>query len=296
MPYRLPPLNAFRVFEAVARLQSFTKAADELFLSQGAVSYQIKSLEDKLGMTLLLRSARAVTLTPEGSRLLPVVRSALNRLQEEITAMKAEREGGVLTIALSTYAAARWLSPRIKDFLEAAPGTKIQLQHSLDDPLPGPGSADLAIRWGRGHWPGLEAALLIPSPMLPYCSPMLAAEISRPEDITDHTLLREEPPFDLWEAWMECAGLDATAAGPGQVISDSNVRVQAAVDHQGLVLADVLVAPEINSGRLVAPIEVALNGWGYYLLYEPAAADRTAVAAFLDWALDKKAASALRFR
>ncbi len=296
MSFRLPPLNAFRVFEAVARHESFTKAADELFLSQGAVSYQIKSLEEKLDMTLLLRSARAVTLTAEGSRLLPVVRSALRRLQEEIAAIKAEREGGTLTIALSTYVATRWLSPRITDFLEAAPGTKIQLQHSLDDPLPGPGSADLGIRWGHGAWAGLQAKLLIPSPMQAYCSPALAAEIARPADIARFTLLREEPPFDLWEAWLECAGLDPAVAGPSQIISDSNVRVQAAVDHQGLVLADVLVAPEIESGRLVAPFDIALDGWGYYLLYEAAMAEKTAVSAFLDWARNEKAANGLRFR
>ncbi|MEQ8653431.1 MAG: LysR substrate-binding domain-containing protein [Kiloniellales bacterium] len=296
MSYRLPPLNAFRVFEAVARHESFTKAADELFLSQGAVSYQIKSLEEKLGMTLLLRSARAVTLTPEGTRLLPVVCSALRRLQEEIAAIKAEQEGGVLTIALSTYTATRWLSPRINSFLRTAPGTRIQIHHSLEDPLPGPGGADLAIRWGRGRWSGLEARLLIPSPMLPYCSPELAAELSQPADIARATLLREDPPFDLWEAWVEHAGLDAATIGQSLVISDSNVRVQAAVDHQGLVLADVLAAPEIESGRLVAPFGIALEGWGYYLLYEAALAEKPAVAAFLDWAANEKIAKGLQFR
>ncbi len=283
MSYRLPPLNAFRVFEAVARHGSFTKAGDELLLSQGAVSYQIKSLEKKLEITLLQRSARAVTLTEEGARLLPVVRTTLSRLQEEIAAIQAERGGGTLTIALSTYVATRWLSPRINAFLRAAPGTRIQLRHSLEAPLPGPGGGDVAICWGRGHWPGLEAELLISSPMQPFCSPDLAAELSKPADLLHMNLLREEPPHDLWDAWLDGAGLDPAAAGPGVIISDSNVRVQAAVDHQGPVMADVLVAPELESGRLVAPFQIALEGWGYYLLYEAATAERPALAAFLSW-------------
>ncbi len=294
MTYRLPPLNAFRVFEVVARLASFTNAADELLLSQGAVSYQIKSLEEKLGMNLLIRSARSVTLTPEGERLLPVVRSTLRRLQEEIAAIQAERNGGSLTIALSTYVAVRWLSPRINGFLKAAPGTRILLRHSLEDPLPGPGGGDVAIRWGRGRWPGLQAEPLILSPMLPYCSPELAAGLDQPGDIRRQLLLREDSPFDLWEAWMELAGLEPLSTQSSLVVSDSNVRVQAAVDHQGLVLADVLVAPELASGRLVAPFDIALEGWGYFLLYEASMADKPALAAFLAWARAEKAASAVR--
>ncbi len=284
MTYRLPPLNAFRTFEVVARLQSFSKAAGELLLSQGAISYQIKNLEEKLDIVLLHRNARNVTLTEEGARLLPVVRSALRRLEEEIAAIHAERQGGILTIAISTYVATRWLSPRINDFLRHSPGTVIQLRHGVEDPVPGPGGVDLAIRWGQGHWPGFAAEPLIGSPMQPYCSPTLARRLSQPRDLLALTLLREEPPFDLWEAWLARAGLAAEAPMYALTISDSNVRVRAAVDSQGVVLADVLVAEELARGSLVAPFDIALEGWGYFLLYEPALADKPAVAAFLEWA------------
>jgi len=284
MAYRLPPLNAFRTFEAVARLRSFSKAAEELLLSQGAISYQIKNLEEKLDIVLLHRDARSVRLTEEGARLLPIVRSAIRRLEEEIAAIHAERKGGILTIAISTYVATRWLSPRINDFLRRAPGTVMQLRHGIEDPVPGPGGVDLAIRWGQGHWPGFAAEPLIMSPMRPYCSPEFASRLREPSDLLATILLREEPPFDLWETWLARAGLGAETPKHALTISDSNVRVRAAVDSQGVVLADVLVAEELSRGSLVAPFDLALEGWGYFLLYEPELVDKPAVAAFLEWA------------
>lgn len=288
----LPSLNGLRIFEAAGRHLSFTRAAAELCVTQGAVSYQIRQLEAQLGLRLFDRRIREVLLTDEGERLLRVVQRALKDISGEIRALSPSREDGILTIAVSTYVATRWLSPRLNRFFAQRPEITLRLQHSVNAPDFDMETVDLAIRWGNGDWPELESVLLLPMPMKLVCSPRLA---TGPDPLTLHDLrnqifLHDEPEVDLWPIWLLQAGLAQLAPGRGPTISDPNVRIQAAIDSQGVVLADDLVAGDLAAGRLVAPFDIQLQGYGFYLLHSTAAGTRPKVRAFLDWIIAEAAA------
>ena len=182
----LPSLNSLRVFEAAARHQSFTVAAEELAVTQGAVSYQVRRLEGALGIDLFRRKTRQVALTVEGERLFRAVHRMLRDLDDEVRAISPRSDRMVLTVAVSTYVAARWLSPRLGRFFSAHPEITLRLQHSVNDPTFAVEDVDMAIRWGDGNWPGVVAELLLASPMMPVCAPGLTAgatSIRGPEDL-----------------------------------------------------------------------------------------------------------------
>ncbi len=282
----LPPLNSLRAFEAAGRHLSFTRAAVELGVTQGAVSYQIRRLESRLGVKLFERGIRRVALTAQGERLLTVTRRALLDLSGEIGALIAPRDDGTLTVAVSTYVTTRWLSRHLNDFLRNRPETKLNLQHSVNAPDFEVGNVDFVIWWGKAPWPGFQARVLLLMPMIPVCSPELvegADPIREPSDLSRHVLLRDLQNVDLWPEWLKQAGVPEDAVGPGQIISDPNVRIQAAIDGQGVVLADDLVNDERASGKLVAPFDIALDGYGYYLMWPRDKPQRTVSLAFAEW-------------
>ena len=283
----LPSLNSLRVFEAAARHQSFTVAAEELAVTQGAVSYQIRRLEGALGIDLFRRKTRQVALTVEGERLFRAVHRMLRDLDDEVRAISPRSDRMVLTVAVSTYVAARWLSPRLGRFFSAHPEITLRLQHSVNDPTFAVEDVDMAIRWGDGSWPGVASELLLASPMMPVCAPGLieGGASCGPENLHAHTLLHDQPGIDLWDEWFVKAGVDGPPAGTGLTITDPNVRVQAAIDGQGVVLADCLIDNEIDAGRLVAPFEIILDGYGFHMLYETQAARRPAFRRFREWIL-----------
>lgn len=286
----LPSLNSLRVFEAAARHQSFTVAADELSVTQGAVSYQIRRLEGGLGIDLFRRKTRQVALTVEGERLFRAVHRLLRDLDDEVRSISPRSDRMVLTVAVSTYVAARWLSPRLGRFFSAHPEITLRLQHAVNDPTFAVEDVDMAIRWGDGNWPGVASELLLASPMMPVCAPGLidgGATARGPEDLIGHTLLHDQPGIDLWGEWFAKAGGEAPPARAGLTITDPNVRVQAAMDGQGVVLADCLIENEIAAERLVAPFDVVLDGYGFHMLYESGAARRPAFRRFRDWLLSE---------
>ena len=283
----LPSLNGLRVFEAAARHQSFTVAAEELAVTQGAVSYQIRRLEGALGIDLFRRKTRQVALTVEGERLFRAAHRLLRDLDDELRAISPRSDRMMLTVAVSTYVATRWLSPRLGRFFSTHPEITLRLQHSVNDPTFAVEDVDMAIRWGDGKWPGVAAELLLASPMMPVCAPGLiegGASTRGPEDLHGHTLLHDQPGIDLWGEWLAKAGVEGPEAGLGLAITDPNVRVQAAIDGQGVVLADCLIE-SIASGRLVAPFDVVLEGYGFHMLYEREAARRPAFRRFREWIL-----------
>lgn len=282
----LPPLHSLRAFEAAARHLSFTKAARELHVTQGAVSYQIRQLEERLDRLLFVRRIRAVTLTAEGSRLFEVCQRTFQDLAQEIAALSPERDDGILIVAVSTYVTTRWLSRRLSPFFEAHPGTTLRLQHSINAPDFSIEDVDIAIRWGQAGKLGPRSRTLVPTPMLPLCAPALMSgerAIKSPSDLQWHHLLRDEPGEDLWPDWLALAGVPGLKTRAGQTISDPNVRVQAAIDGQGVVLADALVADDIAEGRLIAPFNTAIEGYGYHLLWSARSIARPGVRAFRDW-------------
>jgi LysR family glycine cleavage system transcriptional activator len=290
MSQRLPSLPALRVFEAAARLLSFSKAAEELHVTQAAVSHQVRALESQLGVKLFERSTRRLALTAAGRRLLPAASEAfetLGRAVAEIT-----RSEQLLAITTTPSFGARWLAPRLGRFMEKFPGVELSVRHTLAVLDLGQDGLDLAIRWGKGNWPGVTAELLGPSALVVVGAPGYVERLglTAPADVARATLLHDETRED-WTEWLLVARLDPALARRGIVFDDENAMIQAALDGQGLALmAHSLAATDLADGRLATPFDLSLaEGYGYYLVTEPEALARPKVAAFHDFLLEEAA-------
>ncbi len=299
MARRLPPLNALRAFEAAARHHSFTRAADELHVTQAAISHQVRQLEEWLGLKLFERQGHALTRTaagkayaPELSRLLDALASATER----VTGNDNSLVGPLRITALPSFAG-RWLVPRLAGFRALHPGIDLHITSELAVHDFARGDFDLAIRLGLGRWPGLQADLISRERLSPVCSPALLAQapLATVADLQAHTLLHDQPG-DLWPRWLALAGAsrneaDAIArAGPG--FSDSALVLQAAAEGQGVALGRMFLASaDITAGRLVKPFSLDLpNDYSYWLAYPQAAAGQPRLAAFRDWVLAETSA------
>lgn len=289
----LPSLKALHTFEAAARHGSFVNAAQELAVSPGAVSYQIKQLEDALATALFVRKTRQVVLTTRGEALFRTVHRHFQELDSTIAQIAPGRSSPTLTVSVSTYFVTRWLSPRMGRFLTAHPNIVIRLQHSVNDPDFRLEDTDIAIKWGNGHWPDSRCELLLALPMIAVCAPALSrgrVALQAVADLQQHTLLRDQRDMDRWSEWLKCAG--ATDVGiNGPVIVDPNVRVQSAVDGHGIVLANPLVQSLIDEGQLCEPFDTRLNGYGYYLVYNQQVSAKPAFRAFRSWLQSETAVS-----
>ena len=287
---RLPPLKALRAFEAAARLGSFTAAAKELSLTQGAISYQVKRLESSLELPLFHRKVRQVTLTSAGQRLSRTAHRLLRELEDEIHSIAPRQQALRLTVSVSTFFVTRWLSQRLGRFLNDQPRLTLRLQHSVNDPEFSVEEVDLAIRWGTGDWPGVESELLIPSPMMVLCAPQLLKgenSLNKLDDLHRQTFLHDQASNDGWREWLALAGLHDLGEGSGPVIIDPNVRVQSAIDGHGLVMANRLLQEDIDRGLLVEPFDIRLDGYGFYLTYAPQAKRRKAFQLFRNWLIEE---------
>jgi LysR family glycine cleavage system transcriptional activator len=284
----LPSLKALRAFEAAARHSSFTRAAMELSLTQGAISYQVRHLETELGIALFQRSARQVSLTAEGQSLYRTTHRLFRELEDEIHHIAPGQDQLILTVSVSTFFVTRWLSKRLGNFLNRYPEITLRLQHSVNDPDFALENVDLAICWGKSDWPGSESERLIPSPMFAVCSPELIkgdSPAARLEELRGQTFLHDQESNDGWREWLRQAGLGDLDAGAGPVIIDPNVRVQSAIDGHGLVLANILLNEDITAGRLANPFGIQLEGYGFHLLYTPAVKRLHAFQLFRKWLL-----------
>jgi LysR family transcriptional regulator, glycine cleavage system transcriptional activator len=283
---KLPPLKSLRAFEAAARLGSFTSAAKELSITQGAISYQIKRLETSLDVILFQRAVRQVSLTTAGESLYRTTHQLFRELEDEIHSIAPRQQPLLLTVSVSTFFVTRWLSQRLGHFLIEQPMLTLRLQHSVNDPDFSVDAVDLAIRWGKGNWSGVESELLIPSSMTVLCAPQLTGgsnPITRIDDLRQHTFLHDQTGNDSWIEWLSLAGLEDLGAGKGPIIVDPNVRVQSAIDGQGLVMANRLLEDDIQQGRLMEPFDIRLEGYGFYLVYAPEAKRRKAFQLFRSW-------------
>lgn len=297
MPRRLPPLNALRAFEAAARHRSFTRAAEELHVTQAAISHQVKLLEDWLGRKLFERSGHALTLTVEGRQYLPDLTRALDALAAATARLSDTALAGPLRISILPSFAGKWLMPRLGRFRAAHPEIDLQISSSTELCDFSRGDVDLAIRSGLGRWPGLRADLISREWLAPLCSPALLAAgppLSSPEGLRFHTLLHDQPA-DLWLRWLEAAGIAGAAEvvtrrGPG--FTDSGMVLQAAVGGHGIALGRLfLAADDIAAQRLVQPFAKTLpNDYSYWLVYPKAAAEKPRVAAFREWLMGEAAA------
>lgn len=296
MPRRLPSLNALRAFEAAARHQSFTKAAADLNVTQGAVSHQVKALEAELGLKLFLREKKSLTLTDPGRAYLEVVRDAFDRLAAGTEHLLQRENAGVLTVSMSPNFAAKWLIHRLGGFAAAEPGIQLRVSASIHHVDFAREDVDIAIRHGEGNWPGHHVTRLCTEELFPVCSPKLIkgrGGLKTPADLKHHTLLHSRERND-WEQWYEAAGLGNLDPSRAMDFNQMSMALDAAVDGQGVALArTALAAWDLIAGRLVCPFGPRLRvPYAYYIVCPKATADRPKVATFRNWLLAQAAADA----
>ena len=287
---RLPSLNGLRAFEAAARHLSFTNAAAELNVTQTAISHQIRRLEEELGVRLFIRQNRARALTAEAAQYLPGVRAAFNDLRFATDQLLRKDNENVLTVSTLASLAAKWLLPRLPAFQEAHPGIDVRITTSTALVDFKSGGVDAAIRYGRGHWPGLRADWLMADELFPVCSPALitgSKPLRCPEDLAQQTLLHTSAGYnDDWRLWLTAAGLPPNISKhPGLTFDLILVTVQAAIDGLGVAMGRTsYVEADIAKGRLVVPFKIALPAdAGFYLVSPEARADSPKLSAFRHW-------------
>jgi LysR family glycine cleavage system transcriptional activator len=292
----LPPLAALRVFESAARHLSFTRAAAELGMTQAAVSYQIKLLEERIGMPLFLRRPRQVALTEAGRRLAPQVSEAFALISEAYASVRNVAEGTLVISTLQTFTS-NWLARRLGSFQMKHPSLAVRLQtesHMVDFSRE---EVDIGIRSGSGNWPGLVRHLLLRAEFTPMLSPALAASvggIKEPADLLRLPVLDPRDPW--WEAWFAAAGVAETGLSqrPGTSMGSQASEANAAAAGQGVaILTPAFVAEELADGRLIQPFELlARDGNAYWLVYPESRRNVPKIRAFRDWLLAEVARSA----
>lgn len=265
---RFRSYDSLRIFDAVARSGSVTRAAKELHQSKGAVSYQVRKLETDLGFTVFDRSSSGLELTDAGTRLWHVSQASFGQIEREINALRGATAHAV-TVGMLSYFSSRWLSPRLGDFFHAYPGVSLRVEslNSAESLTATP--VDIAILWGVGGIDDLPSELLVGCPAVPVANAALASEIERigiENAVHTMPLLGDSSGDVGWRAWHTAAGIDYKPSPASLTVADSSSRVQAVVDGQGLGLWDVLVTPEVRKGNLVAVSDVTLEDAGYYLI------------------------------
>ncbi|MGI2259830.1 transcriptional regulator GcvA [Shewanella sp. GXUN23E] len=290
MSRRLPPLNAVKAFEAAARHLSFTRAAEELFVTQAAVSHQIKALEEFLGLKLFRRKNRSLLLTEEGQSYFLDIKDIFVQLGEATDRLLARGAIGSLTVAMSPSFAIQWLVPRLAKFSEKNPDIDVRIKAVDSDSASLTDDVDVAIYYGQGNWPGVRADKLRNEVLIPVCSPLLLngpKPLEKPADLKFHTLLHDSSRQD-WQAWFRQCGVTDVNVNQGPIFSHSSLVLQAAAHGQGVALGySVLARPDIKAGRLVCPFqEVLVSKDAYYLVCQQSHAEQGKIAAFREWMLD----------
>lgn len=286
MPLLGLPLNALRAFDAAARHSNLTRAADELCVTQAAVSHQVKLLEAHVGRPLFRRAARGLLLTDEGERLAPVVREAFARLEGALAALSDQRPAEVLTAGVVGTFAVGFLFERLADFRARHPRIELRLLTNNNKIDLAAESLDCAIRFGDGAWARETAERLLPAPMTPLCAPALAARLQVPGDLGRQVLLRSYRGGD-WPAWLAAAGLAGVSAR-GPLFDASVVMVQAAMFGEGVALAPAsMFTRELRQGRLVQPFPVEVDVGSYWLSRPAAREPSPALLLFRAWLLEQ---------
>jgi LysR family glycine cleavage system transcriptional activator len=294
MARRLPPLNALRAFEAAARHLSFTRAAEELNVTQAAVSHQIKSLEESLGMPLFRRLNRALALTDAGQVYLPPLREAFDILSDATARLRASGSAGTLTVSAMPSFAARWLVPRLPRFQRLHPDIDVRTSSTAQLVDFTNQDVDIAIRFGRGGWPDLSVERLLGEEIFPVASPQLRdgpPPIRTPEDLRGATLLHDDFAI-AWPDYLKVAGLPDFAATRGPRFSDTAHLLQAAAAGHGVALArGALASDDIAAGRLVRLFDLTLpSETAYWVVMPPHYLKRPKVRAFRDWLFSEASA------
>lgn len=310
MPYRLPPLNSLRAFEAAARHLSFKLAAEELSVTPTAISHQIRSLEDALGFPLFHRLTRAIELTPKGRSMLPRIREGLDAFAAAIESTRCHDEGGRLRVSSPPTFLQRWLIRHLPAFAHGHPDIQLHMTASLSmidlpdgaasvvfDEEGGEDEAAVYVRFGRGNYPGCQIDRLFSPVYAAVCSPRLLSgtqPLKVPADLAHHALLHDDTIPELmvrptWGEWLELAGVSGVDSNAGMHFSDSGLVLSAAIDGVGVALASKpLIEAEVAAGRLVVLFDIVIRRpQSYFLVVPEAVADNPVVRAFREWLLEE---------
>ena len=295
-------LTGLRIFAAVVRCGSYLSAAEELGITQSAVSHRIKQLERELQLRLLWRTTRKLSPTPEGQQLYKTTEETLHALEHTITTIRQQQNSGILTVAAVSSFAIKWLIPRLNEFQAAHPTVKIHL--SADDALSDleTGHVDVAIRFGHGSYPGYYTQLLSHEDVFPVCSPgWLAktkpsiAELDRYELLYDETGCNDGSGY-AWDIWLQSSGIKPLSLQTGTAFNRADLVIQAAIAGQGIALGrTLLVADDLVNTRLVLPFtERTRTAFSYYLVMRHECQTWPKVKAFANWLTTAMRASYLQ--
>ena len=289
MRQRLPQLNALKAFEAAARHESFTRAAEELFVTQGAVSHQVKALETELGVKLFNRERQRLVITEAGRNYLAVVRDAFDRIALGTERLLQQQSAGALTVSTSPDFAAKWLVHRLGHFAESHPEIDLRVSATLHHVDFAREEVDLAVRHGEGNWPGLDTVRLSSEQLFAVCSPKLLTgrrRLTRPSDILKYPLIHMDGRAD-WSKWLQAAGLEDAEVIHGPTMNRASMVIDAAIDGQGIALArTTLSAWDLINGRLVRPFPETLRlSKTYWIVCPKATAALPKIVTFRDWLL-----------
>ena len=289
---RLPPLNALRAFEAAARHLNFSRAADELAVTPGAVSQQIQNLEDYVGAALFKRTPKGLLLTDAAQTALPALREAFDRLAEAASMLTAAVDGRRLTVSVAPSFAAKWLVPRLGKFEEAHPHVDVWVSAGMELVDFASGEIDIAIRYGAGRYPGLEVARLMQETVIPVAAPELLAAnpLNDIDELAGHILLHDGSPdaddsCPDWTMWLAARGIRGVDGARGPRFNQSSLVIEAAVNGRGVALAQrALAQADLDAGRLVAPFQIATAvDFAYYVVHPKAKGRLPQVKAFVSW-------------
>lgn len=290
----LPPLNALRTFEAAARLLNFSRAAEELHVTPSAVSHQIKDLEDRIGVALFQRAKKSLSLTEAGVILQQGAHAAFGVLSRTMDDLHALSHTPVLTVSVPPSVAMKWLVPRLEAFRTAHPEFDVRISTDTELPDLVSGDVDVAVHYGDGDYPELNAELLVENSVAPMCSPRFLEgpkPLQRPEDLSDFTLLHDiggdefgNPAYD-WGTWLNAHGVTKVDTTLGLRFNTSADVLNAAVAGAGVAIGKTALAvDDLKSGRLVCLFDAIVpEESAYYVVYAERAASLAKVRAFRNW-------------
>ena len=288
--HRLPPLNALRAFEAVARHLSVKQAAEELCVTSGAVSQLLKTLELHLGVRLFQRVNRGIFLTDAGQGYLPPVRNAFKLISEATARLTSSLDLGLLTVSVTPFFATAWLIPRLKTFQNAHPDIDLHVITSTALTNFSRDGVDVAIRHGYGRYPGLHSEHLLTVEVVPVAAPVLVAQWGLPNDPAElrRWPLVHDADRKGWHLWFQARRIDEIGPPRGPSFDDSSLLLRAVLDGQGAgLLPAAMLERDLAEGRLVKLADIVwIDDFAYYLVYPAFNLERPKVAAFRAWILD----------
>ena len=303
----LPGTRALRTLVSAGRHLNFTRAADELGLTPAAVSYQIKEIEDQLGVKLFIRSSRSIHLTPEGEVLLEASAEALdivNRATARVRRM-SRTTTTQLKVTVDPHFATKWLMRRVDSFRKLNPGIELRFEVSYQVREFDVDDIDIAIRYGGGKYPGLAANRLFENVVVPVCSPRLLKSgrpLAEPRDLMHHTLAhiewsRQGVTWPNWQMWMAAAGITDFDDSRVVVFGTSSDAVESALAGEAVALADfAMIANDLSEGRLVRPFQLSIKApaeFAYFLVYPTGSAADPRIVAFREWLLSEAASESM---